>query len=399
MDQDCDVQFHNNEAVVNENVAYRMSRRNQMDYVWEQKKFPYNPSSWNEERRMVWFCNLSSANGYGMVAENTIKNLLELGIDVRNPASISGSVASGGEYVDQNVREALDKPIVPDCLEIQHCQPPMLKYDIVERIWTYTMYETTHTPKKWIDMLNKVERVIVPSSWLVESWKEQGLKRPIDVVGHGIDPDVYYYMDRPEKEVFTFIHYGRLSTRKGTDLVYRAFKELFYGRDDVQLILKDTLPFCPVKLDIPNMHFISATYSKEEMREFLKNADCMLFPTRGEGFGLPALEAMATGLPTIVTNWGGTADYIDKKDTLALDYKLERSHEFDIIYKEFYDSTENSGYWAEPSLEDLKGKMKWVVENRDKAMEMGREAAERLAKEWTWKKKIEGLVEIIDNNL
>jgi len=389
---DYEVQFRDREATVPASVAYRMSRYNDAEFVIEDQRVPFNPDSWGSEKRLIWKCNVSAANGFGMVAENTIKELLRQGVTVLNPGGISGNWISGGEFVDQSVHRSFSQRIEPDCLEIQHCQPPAIKDSIVERIWCYTMFETDHTPKSWIKRLNEVEHVLVPSSWLVDSWQEQGLKRPISVYGHGIDPAVYYPLERPDREVYTFLHYGQLSIRKGTDLVMEAFRQEFRESEPVRLILKNTYPIFPVPLHVPNVEYLHATYSKDQMRELLFRSDCLVYPHRGEGFGLSGLEAMATGLPVIVTNWSGTVDYSDPSDTLLLDYTMQRSYEFDGIYKDFFEPGEHSGRWAEPSLEDLRAKMRWCYEHRDAAKVLGKRAAARIGREWTWDRKVGQLI-------
>lgn len=390
--------FRDYQATASPELAYRISRTIPDDFIIQDvdETVSYNPDSWKKDRRMIWSGNFSVANGFGMVAENTVKHLIEANIIVRSPGRISGGFVTGGEYVDEKIKFAFAGLINPDCLEIQHCQPPAIRWGIVERIWVYTMFETTHTPNRWIKLLNKLEHVLVPTKWLVDSWKEQGVKVPIDVYGHGINPEFLYYVDRPIREPYTFLHYCQLSARKGTELVVRAFQEEFRGDDGARLILKNIYPIFPVPLGIKNVEYLAATYDKRELLQLLSRADCFVFPTRGEGFGLPPFEAMATGLPTIVTGWSGPVDYSDPYDTLILNYKMVRSHDFDAIYKNDFMPNENSGTWAEPDFEHLKHYMRWCYEHREEAKAKGKKAAERIASKWTWQAKVNDLISVID---
>ena len=53
----------------------------------------------------------------------------------------------------------------------------------------------------------------------------------------------------------------------------------------------------------------TATLSEAEMAGLYSACDCLVHPFRGEGFGLPVVEAMACGLPVIVTGAGPALDY------------------------------------------------------------------------------------------
>lgn len=396
-----DIYFKNFEAMVKPELAYHITRMHYPDlYVKDKfKKVPYNPKNWTDEyKKLIWSCNYASANGYGTVAENTARWLLKKGIDLYNPGDLSGNVVGGGHLVDKSVLSSIRKPIFPDCIEVQHCQPPAIAFGITERIWNYSMFETTHTPHKWIEKMNSVEHVLVPSSWLIPIWKEQGLQTPIDVYRHGINAEDYPYMERPERETYTFIHYGQLGMRKGTDILIKAFREEFKGKKDVYLVLKDTMPILPFEANIPQVIEIHATFDKQKMRELLYFADCMVFPTRGEGFGLTGFEAMATGLPTIITGWSGPTEYINKEDTLILEHKMSRASEFDMIYERDLEEGEDTGMWAEPVLEDVMAKMRWAYENRKKAKEMGKKASDRIHKDWQWSKQVDNLLEIISKS-
>jgi glycosyltransferase involved in cell wall biosynthesis len=394
-----DIYFDNFEAWVKPEVAYQISRLRYGDFAIQDKfnNIPYSKDSWTDTyKKLIWSCNYASANGYGTVAENTARWLLAKGVDVLNPGNISGNPIGGGNLVHKSVYESINKPIFPDCIEIQHCQPPAIIKGLVQRIWTYTMFETTHTPQKWIDKLNTVEHVLVPSKWLINYWQEQGLRTPIDVYPHGINPDDYPYAERPDRDTFTFIQYGQLGIRKGTDIVVKAFKEEFKGKKDVFLVLKDTNPVLPFPANIPQVIEIHATFDRQKMRELLYFSDCMIFPTRGEGFGLTPFEAMATGLPAIVTGWSGPTDYVDKEDTLILDYDMKKAKEFDLIYQDELEEGEDTGLWAEPKLEDVMAKMRWAYEHRKEAKAMGKKASERIHRDWTWEKQVDKLIQIIN---
>jgi len=177
-----------------------------------------------------------------------------------------------------------------------------------------------------------------------------------------------------------------------------AFRLEFKASEPVRLILKNTYPLFPVPFHVPNVEYLHATYSKDQMRELLQRADCFVSPTRGEGFGLLAFESMATGLPTIVTNWSGPMDYSDPSDTLLLEYTMQRSKDFDAIYKDSFEPGEHSGRLAEPSLENLRSAMRWCFDHREQAKAMGQAAGERVKKYWTWDHRVRGLVALVDRN-
>jgi glycosyltransferase involved in cell wall biosynthesis len=51
---------------------------------------------------------------------------------------------------------------------------------------------------------------------------------------------------------------------------------------------------------------------QQECGRFLRQADVLILPSLYECGGSVVLEAMATGLPVIATDWGGPADYLDE---------------------------------------------------------------------------------------
>lgn len=107
---------------------------------------------------------------------------------------------------------------------------------------------------------------------------------------------------------------GRLSERKGQAVLLRAWTEIIRRHPDARLILvgegslrqqleqsadKDTVRFLGARQDVPAI---------------LQTADVFVLPSLREGFGIAAVEAMATGLPVVATAVGGLTEIIRDKE-------------------------------------------------------------------------------------
>lgn len=97
---------------------------------------------------------------------------------------------------------------------------------------------------------------------------------------------------------FRLLFVGNLSERKGADLLPKIMTalgdgfDLYYTRG---LRTKDPFP------GLPNMHPMGRL-SAEALREAYRSADALLFPSRLEGFGYAAAEAMACGTPVVASD-------------------------------------------------------------------------------------------------
>ncbi len=253
----------------------------------------------------------------------------------------------------------------------------------------YTMFESDRIPEDWPDYLAAADEVLVPSRWCADIFKKAGIATT--VVPLGYNDRVFTYQERPARDVFTFVHYDSFNLRKGFQEVFEAFTEEFGHDEPVRLVLKTVqevtkLPI--VKSVYPNIEVVRGVMSERELVDLLRDADCMVYPSRGEGFGITPLEAMATGLPAIVPNAHGISEYFNA------DYMLEvdSTERMPALHNRF--KGQNIGDMVVCSVEDLRKKMRYAFEHQDEMRELGRAASEYV-KNYTYRRTAEQLSGIV----
>jgi glycosyltransferase involved in cell wall biosynthesis len=185
-------------------------------------------------------------------------------------------------------------------------------------------------PAAWVrDARRHADRVWVPSAYVRDRFVAAGMPPGIvDVVPNGVDP-ARFSPDGPARELpvsaaCTFLYVGGSIWRKGIDVLVRAWEEAFGPGDDVALVIKDfgastwyrdqnagrELRRFAARRDIAPVAYLDADVPARELGDLYRAADVLVAPYRGEGFGMPALEAMACGLAVIHTATGPTGEFV-----------------------------------------------------------------------------------------
>lgn len=253
----------------------------------------------------------------------------------------------------------------------------------------YTMLEVTGLPQEWVDGCNAMDEVWVPATFNVTGFRDSGVTVPIEVMPLGIDTDYYHpgiAGSRPSDR-FTMLSVFEWGERKAPEVLLRAWAQEFGEREDVLLLLSvfNRDPSVDVereikRLDLPRSAPIAVMVNPEfadyQMGALYRSADAFVLPTRGEGWGMPVMEAMACGLPTIATAWGGIADFLNSGNGYPLEYSMVPA----VARCPFYEGFE----WAEPSMEHLQARMREVVDNQDDARARASRAVAQIQQDYTW---------------
>ena len=179
----------------------------------------------------------------------------------------------------------------------------------------YSMLESTKIPDKWTNILNeKFDAVVVPDIFYLKVYEESGVTIPIFVIPHGIY--IEELLKKPTRKrnlskPFVFGTSASFWARKNQELVIEAFHQAFGNDDKVSLVLhgrsghkryEKKLHDKIAELNATNITFIKSALSDEELTALFKTFDCYVLLSKGEGFSVTPREALALGIPTIISD-------------------------------------------------------------------------------------------------
>lgn len=362
-------------------VAVRLRERSEFRLNYDASDLPLRDER-GAVKYLEYFGPVDSRFGYGGAGITILRALTKLGVNtfVNPHYNNSHTEIYRKDLPDDAAQHLGNKPWLAQ-VALVHCLPPDLERCKAPRKVAWTMWETSKIPDgspiqdvrwkelgNWVKLLNEnAEHVVVPCLHNKEVFENCGVKLPVTVLPYGLDTDVWPLQDRPERDTFTVTQYGDLTTRKGTEEVILAFQQAFPNQIDVRLVLKTQGPLLARFVSAvygkdPRITVISDTFTREQLVNLLYHSDCFIWLSRGEGFGLPPLQAALTGLPVITTTHSGMGAY----------YKPQ------FFYGVQSTGTSPSplgGEWYEPSVDHAAQQLRTVYENRKAATKRGKAAA------------------------
>jgi glycosyltransferase involved in cell wall biosynthesis len=249
-------------------------------------------------------------DGYGEITQNLALALDFLGHKVWvNPVDIWRDDTS----LKPRTKELLTE-IKPD-FELIIMYPTYGFQNVHRKAAIMTMYEAHICPTQWAKRLNQLKLPLyAPSVFVAEMFRDSGVKVPINVLTLGVDSQFYFRAPRkfPKGRPFRFLTMGKLEPRKNVEVAVRCFQDAFFN-DKVELIIKTRERFLSAEVKRmakrdTRIRLIEQTLSEEELRKLFYYCDAFIYPSRGEGFAFPPRNAVATGMPTLVTGWSALAE-------------------------------------------------------------------------------------------
>jgi len=191
----------------------------------------------------------------------------------------------------------------------------------------------------------------------------------IVVIPNGIDLEEFsaknrsLYFEKVRKEYnipldyFVLLFVGYEFRRKGLEFVIKAIEKLKNEKIKLIVIGNDNKkPYEKLAKELGVVDKIIFVGQQREVNKFYAVSDVFVFPTMYEAFGLVIIEAMASGLPVIISNIAGVAELItDGKE----------------------------GFFINRDADNIAKKIKILIENKNLYKEMSINASKK-AEEYSW---------------
>lgn len=178
--------------------------------------------------------------------------------------------------------------------------------------------ETVHEDYGMIMELSK--RIMVPSIFCKRVLSRQFPNNEFHIIHAHIPP--------PERP-YIFYHIGNIiDDRKNFRGILEAFVRL--NKPNAKLVVKATCNQ-DVQINLPNVEVINGLISDEEMDKLHDRCDCYVSFSKSEGVGMGPVEAALRDKPVIITNFGGSPEYV--KTPYTIECELQELERDDFLFK------------------------------------------------------------------
>jgi|PlaIllAssembly_1097288.scaffolds.fasta_scaffold02300_2 glycosyltransferase involved in cell wall biosynthesis/GT2 family glycosyltransferase len=353
---------------------------------------------------VVWYSHFGRGIGFSAISEALVPELDRMGYDIYAADFSNGSspitdpyfVKLYDKYLNAKASSNIEDyiAVIVNLMESFEFIPGNMKIG-----WSFS--ESTRIRSFFRSKCETVNHIVTSSDFNKEAQKTSNISRPVTIVPPCIDQKLFHYLERPElgSRPFTFLHIGVLQERKNPEQAIDAYVRSFPDDGKTKFIIKSNDFGKPDRLikkygdrkDIEFIYTNEVPLSHEELLKLYQRADCYVNVSHGEGIGMPDLEALATGLPVIGSNWDTRGLFLD--DEVGWIVKVDH---MDKAYKYTFPD-DDCGEWAMFNDENIEQILKYVVEHQEEARAKGFKGSARVKEKFTVSRAAKELDELLMN--
>jgi glycosyltransferase involved in cell wall biosynthesis len=395
------------------------------------------------KRSILFRGPVKSLSGYGSHSRDLLKSLYDMDLfDIQIDSTSWGNTPLNALDKDNLFHKWIDDSIVTSLEEQPDIYIQVTVPNEFNRVGKFNIgitagIETTAAPKSWVDGCNRMDLVLVTSSFskdvllqtvynetdkvTTKLIKQHKIKTPIEILHEGVDLSTYYKTDTDFEldieEDFAYLFVGHWlkgdlgQDRKDVGMLIKCFCESFNGQEErPALVLKTSSATFSIKEreklrkkiqnltssydDPPSIYLLFGQLSDSEMNGLYNHSKIksMVSITKGEGFGRPLLEFSVTGKPVIASNWSG------HKDFLPMDMGIMIGGSLTNVHKSASDDfVLTSAKWFTANYEEFIQVLRIVFEKYDDFIERSEKLKEENTENFSIEKVTSDFKDILTN--
>jgi glycosyltransferase involved in cell wall biosynthesis len=355
---------------------------------------------------IVWEGSQLGLHSFAQVNRELCLRLIERGHDLDLVSSEIPDEKSpafpGRDTLLARFKHTIGGPVIA---HVRHTWPPNFAPPLSGHWVLIQPWEFGSLPKSWVGPESDgIDEFWAYSRFVRDCYIKSGVSADrVHVVPLGVDTSRFHPQAQPlpvrTTKTFKFLFVGGTIHRKGIDILLNAFVRAFTANDPVCLVIKDVgsasfyrqsnprdqIEKIRAQSGAPEIVYLDQELSSSELAGLYTACNCLVHPYRGEGFGLPIAEAMASGLPVIVTEYGAALDYCTAENAYLIPARIMRFRHKRIGALETVDIP----WLAEADPAALVALMRHVVDHQDEAQAKGSSAADHIQRFFTWERSID----------
>jgi glycosyltransferase involved in cell wall biosynthesis len=327
----------------------------------------------------VYYVGQYGTSGYASAAKGYVAEYVTNGIPVCwHTLKFDSSKLDTTNYVNALAESAINRTLSGKDQITLHSTPDLWpefirKYECskYKRVVGYCAWESSKLPSKWVDCINMLPEVWVPSHYNKTVYENCGVKSKIEVVPHvWFDQKLLSknkinitdcFGTELSKSKYTFYCIGELTARKSIEELVKVFDKLNDKYQDTQLLLKvhykdytlTNINYIVNKLSLltnklgKSIHLLLMNLNEREMLSLHSFGDCYVSLTKSEGFGLTIFEAFHLKKDVIATGYSGHIDFLGENHPGLVNYKIGSIQGMETFSVNYTSDQE----WAYPDLD------------------------------------------------
>lgn len=247
----------------------------------------------------------------------------------------------------------------------------------------YTMWESNQIPEKWVEILNQYfDACVVPDAFVSDTYRNSGVLIPIFVLPLCLSLDEFLSHPKPSRPKSPFV-FGCTATacqNKNQALLIQAFAEEFGNTKDILLRLSSRYAIPPKNSSweklihsygTNNIFLSVGVMNNLQYLENMASLDCYVNISKGEGFSIGPREALALGIPCILTKNSAQITVVDSGLVRSVPSNIPAPPPTDCDWVGAFGTTE-MGFYSDCKLEDVKAALRDVYDHYGKYLNLAK---------------------------